>query len=161
MNIENLTRLADYVEKNVTDSMFSMECFRKGFVEVEDNNDNHLKLKDFKNMRSCGTVGCLLGWAPFAHIDFKPLDVDCYPNGDFSWLKYGERVFDINSQEDIWDFLFAGAWVDADNTVKGGVDRIRYICKNPNEEMVNIEPDNDEYNSLVIPENYPLPDGWQ
>lgn len=105
MNVENLTRLATYLEQPALKLDFHMEqfCTRQGL--------------SYRPIEwQCGTVGCAVGHGPAAGI--APL-----PNE--SWPAYAERVFMLDQRKWLW--CFSPHWSHIDNTAVGAAARIRYL----------------------------------
>lgn len=121
MNKENLAKLADYIEKDVTQEMFDMEHYRS-------NSGSPCEYIDEDN---CGTVGCALGWAPFVKglgvvdSDFRFSWTDDGYVAALSFGNYVDRVFDLHPVD--FDFLFGGFWSIYDNTPQGFVKRALHL----------------------------------
>lgn len=120
-NKENLTKLADFVEENISQENFDMFVYRR-------DRTNGVPTAFF-GFNDCGTVGCLLGWAPFvkglepkdSHFEFSS-----HHNKDFlDFETYSEDFFGLETYSDEWVCLFSGDWKMVDNTVTGAVKRIR------------------------------------
>ena len=118
MNKTNLLKLAEKLEA-VSAEQFKMSVFRG-------NNNGPARAWNMMLNNSdveCGTTACALGWAP----TIEGLEAS---NEDSGWLSYCERVFDIESISNEWDFLFSGQWMYTDNTPLGASRRIRYLIDN-------------------------------
>lgn len=110
MNIENLTTLANYLER------VSPDAFDMGKFSV----DKHGKELGL-HVHECGTVACAVGWGPAA--GFPPL-----PSDEF-WTNYSHRVFGLYAGDAAWDWCFGWQWGGVDNTPTGAAKRIRYLIK--------------------------------
>jgi len=128
INVTNLKKLRNYLEKHVTQDKFDMESFRR--KNLDENT-----VCDFTTKNKCGTIGCALGWAPFVK-GLEPEPVEFYPGGFFGiptldFYQYSQRLFNTADGSDTWSFLFCGEWKDYDNSVEGVVGRMDIIIKNP------------------------------
>lgn len=123
MNRENLAKLAAYLERKVPQKNFDMAVYRgikrKGKIEPE----------LFKGEDDCGTVGCVLGWAPLVK-GLAPIPTE-YDRDDSAlrFADYCERVFVVRPHSFVWGWLFASKWEYIDNTPEGASARIRYLLK--------------------------------
>lgn len=121
-HLKNLEKLANFLEKKVTNKQFKMDDFRQ--------NKNGVSC-EFVSNKSCGTIGCALGWAPFKipakrghfnndSVGFKYLDFDLYAR-----LTFGCSVGDCSAG----DYMFSGEWYDnkKQRTRLATVKRIREI----------------------------------
>ena len=122
MNKENLLKLADYLDGEVTQEQFNMAWYRTA---------NDGRITDFYNTHDCGSVGCALGWSPFVK-GLEPHDCDYVDLGDdygeyLNFRDYSARVFDLSSSE--WTWCFDSYWVKIDNTPSGAAKRIRYLVE--------------------------------
>ena len=98
-------------------------------------------------MTSCGTVGCVVGWAA-TFEGLEPVDDDCGRYSDkLIYTKYSERVFNVESYE--WNWCF-GDWVYIDNSIDGAIKRINYLVDNDGvpENFKNAYEFKDEYNKM-------------
>tara|TARA_Y100001963_G_scaffold17759_1_gene21947 strand:+ start:37209 stop:37661 length:453 start_codon:yes stop_codon:yes gene_type:complete len=140
MNDKNLLKLADYLENHVTQDQFNMEHFRSdhsGYCEA------------FRSLENCGTVGCALGWAPFASKDMEPVEDDFFSDPSINslmWETYCKRVMGFKFESPNYMWCFAEEWGSSyiDNTPKGAALRIREmvkkgIPKNYYEQMTGME----------------------
>lgn len=118
----NLSLLADYLEHNVKDEQFDMADMRQSL----DSSGNRYPAT-FRNRHNCGTIGCVLGWAPFVpELDYTD---DEYLGTTLDWNAYAERLFVEDTDSAEWDWLFSEWWEERDNTRMGAVKRIRdYVC---------------------------------
>ena len=125
MKKKNLKKLAKYLEENVSQDMLDMGIYRA--------NTDHMVVR-FYTLEDCGTVGCALGWSPFAEgLETIPEDYYTVSDGKITQLafeRYSTRMFELENAE--WSFLFESAWVKYDNSVEGAVDRIRWLVKKGN-----------------------------
>ena len=126
MNKQNLLKLADYIQHNVTQEMFDMENYRPGGIEVDRSGQPIVS--------KCGTVGCALGWSPFVPgLEVSSKEVVKLKTGrDYIlFRKYSERIFDLDEDGDKdsneWNFLFDSDWVGLDNTPRGFVRRVHAL----------------------------------
>lgn len=99
----NLKKLALYVWHNVPQAQFDMRDF-----SADGPMENH----------KCGTVACMVGHGPAAGIS---------PVGFSAWNTYSFARFCLLGNQ--WTWMFGGAWKRADNTPKGGAQRIFYALK--------------------------------
>lgn len=129
MNKENLLKLADYLENNVTQEQFHMHTFR----QRPNRATGGLNSLGFVSLNDCGTIGCAAGWGPFVKgLELIKNDFKAYsdkPTVDFV-TEYIPRVFGIEMEHEEWDFVFSGAWEKFDNTPKGAANRIKYLVEN-------------------------------
>lgn len=65
IHLERLQTLHDFVRDNVKGEHFNMEHFRAREAYVDEGVVEFTPVP-FRGEDACGTVGCLLGWAPFA-----------------------------------------------------------------------------------------------
>lgn len=112
MNVENLSRLAVFLETEVDQSRFDMAEFS------QDEFGEGLSI----GAHECGTVGCAIGWGPEA--GFPPLP------SEQEWWTYSERVFGLKVGSPAWDWCFDADWAQVDNTPAGAAKRIRYLITN-------------------------------
>jgi len=75
INVTNLKKLRNYLEKYVTQDKFDMGDFRSKTLDVDTS-------CSFTTKNICGTIGCALGWAPFVK-GLEPEPVEFYPGGFF------------------------------------------------------------------------------
>lgn len=94
--INNLLKLADFLEFDIQNKQFNIEFMRSHEGDEV----------SFKSKTECGTAGCALGWSPFI-IDFLPSEKSLY---SCEWRLYTERVFGVISGLDDWEYLFSEAW---------------------------------------------------
>lgn len=122
MNIENLTKLAVYLEGLPSDyDHFGMASF------VESNHGFE-KLQNYAlnngGVHTCGTAACAAGHGPAAGILVPKKYVTAY---SVNWVLYSREKFDLDSAE--WEWLFDGGWTDYDDTHQGAAARIRYLLE--------------------------------
>lgn len=111
MNKDNLKKLADWLEENVTENRFDMAHFRS---------NGSGSYAEFISLLDCGTAGCALGWAPFV-----PGLGSKKRNKNF-W-NYGAEIFDLDSESYEWDYIFSSFWRHFDNSIEGAINRIREV----------------------------------
>lgn len=71
-----------------------------------------------RNEKKCGSVGCVIGHAPYAGIR------KCK---DEFWHEYSERKFGLPLESDEWDWCFSTEWHRTDNTPTGAAARIERL----------------------------------
>lgn len=122
-----LLALADHIE-TVPKELFTMHTFRR-------NGDNTL--------RGCGTVGCILGHAPSLltrRFHINPSKFLYYGsrkeiNWDMVSELFGVSAYvtgdnrGLGNRSGLWVYLFAGNWLNSDNTPTGAAARIRWVVK--------------------------------
>jgi len=133
INLVNLRKLRNGINRRIISGVinqktFDMVDFRRGF-EV-------FSSCDFVSKKDCGTVGCLLGWAPM----IKGLECDLQDFGKsyigeaknyLIWSSYCDRVLSIGTDSGLWDFLFSHEWANFDNTPEGAVARMDVVLMFP------------------------------
>ena len=122
MNKQNLLKLADFLENNVTQEMFNMDSYR-----MHENG----ACTQFYSKTECGTVGCALGWSPLIEgLEFTDAEYNVNSK-DYSFYNYCDRVFNLDDNSNYrspqWDFLFSAEWTKFDNTPKGAANRIKFL----------------------------------
>jgi hypothetical protein len=90
---DNLNKLADFIEKNVSQKQLDMSYCR---LDEEGNRVHFISQDD------CGTSGCALGWAPFV-LGLEPVDSDFVESEEWFQVPesrrflifhvYGRRIF--------------------------------------------------------------------
>ena len=110
--VRNLDRLADYIEEHVPQENLDMSEYRSdgtgGYVT-------------FWSKDECGTVGCALGYAPFAIPEVDPL-MFIYSESGMDWDLYQKELFpELNLYD--WDDVF-GCSLSSDK--EEIVERLRY-----------------------------------
>ena len=124
--LDNLTKLADYLENVITDDQFDIENFRS---------DSFNNIIEFKNINDCGTIGCALGWAPFVNglEAFESDYIIILGNRTLGFHNYSKRIFDM-MLDNKFDFLFSDYWLDSpEETRLATVNRIRKFVKQDGE----------------------------
>lgn len=113
--IDNLTKLANYLENNVVQDHFDMEYY---YVDnnVEKTRPKEITIEDYN---TCGTVACAAGYGPAAGVE---------PYDNESWLTYICNNF-TGSNSIIYDWCFAPEWRYYDNTPEGAAKRIKFMLK--------------------------------
>ena len=161
MNLENLKKLRDFIATKITDEQFDMTHYRAKIGEQGSLTKKGCHLHEVIDP-PCGTVGCMLGWAPAMGGDFRPIETEFTgPRSTLAFFIYCRRVFGFSPEQKVWRFLFGGNWAEIDNTREGAVSRIDYILKNPAPNFLRYEKDDDEYESIIIADGYPIKlDGW-
>lgn len=128
-NIPNLILLRDWLVENKDNVKLHMMYYR---MESLDSGCS----TSFISKTDCGTVGCLLGWAPTVD-GLEPVKEDYMTSYEelgriLNFPRYSKRVFGINLQTSLGDFLFSSAWTGINNTAEGAVKRLTYIIDNFN-----------------------------
>jgi len=118
MNRINLQKIADHTRARAAKT-FSMDLFLRE-VQTRDS------VPDIPTEPpKCNTIACIIG--DCINID----DPNFMPLLDEEWGAYSDRVsgLDCTSKldDDIWNYLFSGEWVYADNTPTGAADRIEHV----------------------------------
>lgn len=123
MNIENLTKLAAYLESMPEE----YRGFNMGFWLREAETKNEYRwppvntiFTPYEARYHCGTVGCAVGHGPMAGIRANPGEL---------WDDYSERVFDLEVFGPEWTWCFDADWSSVDNTPQGAAKRIRYLLE--------------------------------
>ena len=89
--VNNLRKLADYIEQHVPQEKLNMRYFRSDKTGGT----------EFKTPQDCGTSGCALGWAPFVE-GLAPLEEEFDYDHDLAFQDYGRRVFPDLYEVDPW-----------------------------------------------------------
>lgn len=149
VNIENCTRLAEYLESLSEDYQdFSMATFiypreYDAFINYTKNNGG---------VHNCGTAACAVGHGPAAGILFPddakywlsrtPVIFPHGPDGPMEYLEDDQRWPDWFEYsylfigacgdapmmaDELWDWCFGPGWSRHDNTPHGAAKRIRYM----------------------------------
>lgn len=126
LNSDNLKILANYLNDNVIDDQFDMACYRK--------NEKGVSVA-FCSLENCGTVGCAMGWAPYAlnlsKDDIAHIRKRAISEFNFwiilanTYFSHGHPDFD---ESGIWNFLFCTDWEFYDNSRHGAVERLNFIA---------------------------------
>jgi hypothetical protein len=141
-HLNNLARLADFLENEITNKQFNIETFRQA---------DGLGFCEFKSKSDCGTIGCALGWSPFA-IPYVKEDFSLTRNWSLNsnepeWVKtldfwkYGLRVFGLDSHQSddeeqgaLWSYMFSEDWAKTKGASrKATIKRIRKVIENNGE----------------------------
>ena len=140
MNKKNLLKLADFLEK------LPQENFDMAYRRWDGKKEVHF----YKSSDNCGTIGDVMGWAPFVE-GLYPLDQEFFDDKLF-WPKYESRVFHVDGRAWVW--LFSSDWAEIDNTPQGAARRIRYLVKRPRKiEKLKVEQQEAFYISELYEEN--------
>lgn len=126
---DNLIKLAEYILNDVSDKHFNMENYRSSvrtFTNHRGNQATILDAETFYSFGNCGTVGCALGWAPFALTEAEPskraaLRKEFFDTFIFIGGKYGGsgyvnfnnlslEMFGIPVNSLAWEYLFSADW---------------------------------------------------
>ncbi len=107
--VENLRKLADYIEQHVPQDKLEMSWYRSSEGEGE---------VRFKSLEDCGTSGCALGWAPFVEgLELIPDERYLMLPGVY-WLRYSARIFpDLNNYT--WNLVFSSTLSSRKSEVVG------------------------------------------
>ena len=95
----NLVTLRNYINDKVAPEHFDMKYFRA---------DSNFKARFFKSFNDCGTVGCALGWLPFA-LNEKYGDsfkTEVYTWGPSFFWKLSDKYLGISVDSGLFDHLF-------------------------------------------------------
>lgn len=144
---ERLIQLRDWLSSN-RDINFDMKCYRQ-----EDLSDNSTFIETgYISENSCGTVGCIMGWAPFVGGVFTPVrsDFKADPNKVLCFTKYSKRIFGFTPYNLVWEFIFSSTWSHVNNTIDGAISRLSYVIDNFYECFSIEDLDNDEINKLPL-----------
>lgn len=114
--IENLTKLADFLERVVPPPKFDIRNY------LSSGNGYSIDLDDATSevYNTCGTSACAAGHGPLAGI--RKL------KSDDGWDGYCRRVFgaDPYSDDGEWHWMFSNRWANRDNTPEGAAARIKW-----------------------------------
>lgn len=129
IDYNNLRILAKYLRENVSDKQFDMENYRA---------DSDLdRINTFDNLRSCGTVGCAMGWAPYAfNMSDEEFNERVSRLSGTSFYEFWSRLASdlfmkdepYFSDSSVWHYLFDGEWSDYDNTRSGAIERLELVA---------------------------------
>ena len=95
--LSNLQHLHDWVEANVEEDHFNIKHFR-----IDENGDS----VNFVSKNDCGTVGCLLGWAPFAGFDTEDCYIGTTSEGYLSFWELLSKHFSSGSIPSVFEACF-------------------------------------------------------
>lgn len=124
-HLNNLAKLADFLETQIEDSRFRISHFRQ---------KSSGRICNFVKKTDCGSVGCAVGWAPWV-VKTYPKDFEAdlvFPNGTLDFNKYARRVFGCSASDDsIGEYMFGGIWSghDIGRTRKATIKRIRSVVE--------------------------------
>lgn len=123
VNTKNLIKLRDYlvIHKEEISKHFNMISYRR--------NEDGIPV-DYIDGSNCGTIGCVLGWAPF--VEGLEPDEDEFRHYDnkesaLDFKKYSYNKFGHDIKNGIWSFLFSPQWRWENNTVEGAIDRLNFV----------------------------------
>jgi hypothetical protein len=121
INMQNLKIARDGL-LGLDPDAFDMETYRK----YQQNGSS----ATFHSLDDCGTVGCALGWCPFIPgLKAIERDYNMAYRPYIQFYKYSERVFGIEENSPIWNYLFSGNWKHKDNTVEGLIKRMTKVIE--------------------------------
>ena len=123
--LDNLSKLADYLESNVKDEQFNMTYFRMDKIDPKSGVIHDVQ---YTSSSDCGTIGCALGYGPFV---VEPSLCD-YDDGTLSFIKYSDRNF-INAKNELWNYLFSEQWEKLSPSRLSAVSRIRNVVNTKGE----------------------------
>jgi hypothetical protein len=117
-HLSNLSKLADFLETEVTDAQFDISW------HLENNENVSINPKDV--VPECGTVGCAVGWASSLFYD-EALKFSC-------WFKFSQKMFGCAIERNFKNvavarYMFDGGWDNADRTKFSTIRRIREVVK--------------------------------
>ena len=136
---DNLIKLADYILNNVSDKHFNMESYRS---------DANGVITAFISFGNCGTIGCALGWAPFALTEAES-GVRAVLRKEFSdtyittrtisgsryldFVKVSLELFGIPVNSLAWEYLFSDDWANCEvgGTRQAFVERVAVYLADP------------------------------
>ncbi|MEN9326813.1 MAG: hypothetical protein RI943_1234, partial [Bacteroidota bacterium] len=113
MNIENIYKMIDYLEKSVPDNRFNMVCYRTANADRV----NH----------ECKSFGCIIGHCTILDKNFENPSYFREPvlKGIlfYSW----SIEFTGIQIDEIWEWCFSENWWFIDDTKKGAINRLKYL----------------------------------
>ena len=118
MNINNLKLLRDGLKKLMDDGVVTQETFDMKHYR---SNERGKSIAGSYSLKNCGTIGCLMGRAPFVEgLEF---------NETLTWTGYVSQKFNTNHDTDhefdeVFVFLFSSKWSEYDNTPEGALARL-------------------------------------
>lgn len=129
-NIENLERLADFLESDaIPPPQFDIRYYvDNDDIDLEDWREEHhivghpQLVPALVEQNVCGTTACAVGHAP--------LIPGMAPSVGESWGAYELRLFGVTQTgpgSSPWEFMFGPSWRGANNTAKGTAARIRFF----------------------------------
>lgn len=147
---DNLIKLADYILNKVTDKHFNMENYRSSVGKITNSRGEQVPTLDvvtFYSFGNCGTIGCALGWAPFALTEAEP-GVRAVLRKEFSdtyinarttsgnryidYAKVSLELFGIPVNSLAWEYLFLDEWANCEvgGTRQAFVERVTVYLSN-------------------------------
>ena len=108
INLENLIRMADYIE-TVPQEKFGMMAYRYG--------DN--------TRYECDSIGCIIGHCTILDDADLPINI----SGSIAFQVWSQKFIGTDDEE-VWLYLFSYHWMHSDNTPTGAAKRIRYYVAN-------------------------------
>lgn len=143
--LDRLQKLHDFVKTNIKPKQFDMRHYRaerdgKG-EEVEGVCHYEIHLDDIESndKHKCGTVGCLMGWAPWVFTKELKRAKLLGKNRETNFNNIARMLFGIDSGQDVWKYLFDSEWAsNPDNwdTLKPNIQkkealrRIKHVIEN-------------------------------
>lgn len=115
MNIANIYKMIDHLEKSVPDDRFGMVCYRTANADRV----NH----------ECKSIGCIIGHCTILDKNFENPSYFREPVLK-GILFYGWSIEFTGIQiDEIWEWCFSENWWCIDNTKKGAINRLKYLMK--------------------------------
>ena len=120
-NLKNLKKLADFLEKEITDEQFDISSY------IEDTTKSG-RITVHTEVDFCGAVGCAIGWASCLFYE----EAKASPE----WSIFARKVFGTH---DIYDavgiYMFSSKWerVNKEKTRLATIKRIREVVKQKGE----------------------------
>jgi len=139
--LERFQKIVDWVKENVAPEDFDMLYFRarkRDDVVLEGSTLKLIVDAPFVNKENCGSVGCLLGWAPFIEGLEPPLD--CFkqelptyrstvkPPPELNFRYYQQWISDNNYAAGV--FMFDPDWGATEvgmGTIEDAEKRVEYL----------------------------------
>lgn len=118
-HLNNLTKLADFLEKEVTNKQFDISFYLE-------NNYEHIACN--KVVDECGTIGCAIGWATSLFFnEAKKSHNYC----DFSREVFGCCTMNMGERLLVAKYMFDGCWSDVrtQKSKAATVKRIREVVR--------------------------------
>lgn len=113
---KNLQLLSNHLRHKVELENFNMRVIR-GVISGDGLGVLPL-LTDFESFMEgeCGTVGCALGsGSDVPELAVAREDRESTDDGDeVDWVAYCRRLYGIDYNSDLWDFLFSGLWAKSE-----------------------------------------------
>lgn len=143
-HLQNLTRLANFLETEITDKQFDIRDFKVNMNEKT-------WYGDFKTCsleeHECGTVGCAIGWSPIA------LNVKKSTIKKLDWHDFSEKYFNCNSMDDnVGQYMFSGDWyyMSRGRSRKATIKRIREVVENKGQLTKKMEKTIDKLEDVFL-----------